>query len=322
MRILVTGGAGYVGSHCAKLLKRAGHEVVVLDNLSRGHREAVRFGPLIDADLRDGAAIRAALQEHPVDAVIHFAALAAVGESMAAPELYFENNVHGTLNLLEAMRQQGIDKIVFSSTCATYGIPQEDPISEATQQNPVSPYGETKLMVEQMLRWYGTCHGLRWAALRYFNVAGCDPEGELGEEHDPETHLIPLAIDAALGKRPPLEVFGDDYATPDGTAIRDYIHVWDLVEAHRLALEKLCGDTVSFACNLGTGTGASVRQVLAAVEEVTGHPVPHNIGPRRAGDPPSLVAAPEKANKILDWSPTYPSLVDSVRHTLQWRQKR
>jgi len=322
MRILVTGGAGYVGSHCAKLLTKAGHDVVVLDNLARGHREAVQFGPFIEADLRDKDAVQTALEQHPVDAVIHFAALAAVGESMASPELYFENNVHGTLNLLEAMRHQGIDKIVFSSTCATYGIPEEVPILETTPQNPVSPYGETKLMVEQMLRWYGTCHGLRWAALRYFNVAGCDPEGELGEEHDPETHLIPLAIDAALGKRPPLEIFGDDYPTPDGTAIRDYIHVWDLAEAHRLALEKLCGDTTSLACNLGTGTGASVREVLAAVEEVVGQPVPHNIGARRAGDPPRLVAAPERARESLDWAPSYPALIDSVRHTLQWRLKR
>ena len=322
MRILVTGGAGYVGSHCAKLLNAAGHHVVVLDNLVHGHREAVRFGPLIEADLRDRDATRRALEQNPVDAVIHFAALARVGESMNSPGLYFENNVHGTLNLLEAMCEQGINKIVFSSTCATYGIPKEVPISENTPQDPVSPYGETKLMVEQMLRWYDTCHGLRWASLRYFNVAGCDPEGELGEEHEPETHLIPLAIDAALGKRPPLEVFGDDYATPDGTAIRDYIHVWDLVEAHRLALEKLCDGEPSFACNLGTGAGASVREVLAAVAEVVGKPVPHNVGPRRAGDPPSLVAAPEKAAKILDWAPEYPSLIDGVRHTLKWRQRR
>ena len=322
MRILVTGGAGYVGSHCAKLLNAAGHDVVVLDNLLHGHREAVRFGPLIEADLRDQDAIRRALEQNPVDAVIHFAALARVGESMNSPGLYFENNVNGTLNLLEAMREQGIDKIVFSSTCATYGIPKEVPISENTPQDPVSPYGETKLMVEQMLRWYDTCHGLRWASLRYFNVAGCDPDGELGEEHDPETHLIPLAIDAALGKRPPIEVFGDDYATPDGTAIRDYIHVWDLVEAHRLALGKLCEGEPSFACNLGTGAGSSVREVLAAVAEVVGKPVPHTIGPRRAGDPPSLVAAPEKAFRILDWAPEYPSLIDGVRHALNWRERR
>lgn len=321
MRILVTGGAGYIGSHCAKILHGAGHEIVVLDNLSQGHREAARFGPFLEADLRDKQSIHEALEKHPVDAVIHFAALASVAESMAAPELYFENNVQGTQNLLEAMRHHGIQKLVFSSTCAIYGIPQEVPISETARQDPVSPYGESKLMVEQMLRWYGTCHGLQWAALRYFNVAGCDPDGELGEEHDPETHLIPLAIDAALGLRPPLEVFGDDYATPDGTAIRDYIHVWDLVEAHRLALEKLCDGEPSFACNLGTGQGVSVREVLAAVAEVVGKPVPHTIGPRRAGDPPRLVAAPEKAGEILQWKPRYPSLVDSVRDTWQWRTR-
>ncbi len=321
MRLLISGGAGYLGGPCAKHRYNAGHEVVVLDNLSQGHREAVLYGPLVEADLRDRAALHDALESHPVEAVIHFAALASVSESMTAPELYFENNVQGTQNLLEAMRHKGVDKIVFSSTCATYGIPEEVPIAETTPQVPVNPYGESKLMVEKMLHWYGVCHDLKWAALRYFNVAGSDPDGELGEEHDPETHLIPLAIDAALGLRPPLHVFGDDYPTPDGTAIRDYIHVCDLVEAHGLALEKLCAGEPSFACNLGTGRGASVREVLEAVAEVVGKPVPHSIAPRRAGDPPALVANAEKAGHILQWSPRYPALVDSVRHAWQRRRR-
>jgi UDP-arabinose 4-epimerase len=267
-RILVTGGAGYIGSHTAKALARAGFEPVVLDNLSLGHRWAVRWGPLIEGDLADRDALRNLMREYAPEAVVHFAAYAYVGESVANPRKYFRNNVVNTLNLLEAALDAGVGAFVFSSSCATYGMPAHLPIDEAQPQRPINPYGDTKLMVEHMLRRFGEAYGLRWMALRYFNAAGADPEGELGEEHDPETHLIPLAIAAVLGAAPELRIFGTDYPTADGTAVRDYIHVTDLAAGHVAALRYLLGGGASTALNLGTGEGSSVRQVVDTVAGV------------------------------------------------------
>src|SRR5690606_2801742 len=286
MRILVTGGAGYIGSHTARLLAEAGHEPVVFDDLSQGHDWAVRWGPLEIGSLADRARLDEVLRSTRVEAVVHFAARALVGESMTNPAAYFETNTLGTFNLLEAMRSAGVGTLVFSSTCATYGDPIRVPIDETHPQAPVNPYGESKLMVERMLRWYGEAYGLRWIALRYFNAAGADPNGEIGEVHDPETHLIPLVIEGTLGRRPPVRVFGSDYPTPDGTAIRDYIHVVDLADAHLRALERLGAGTPSQALNLGTGRGHSVREVIETVRAVSNRDVPFEPAPRRAGDPP------------------------------------
>ena len=272
--VLVTGGAGYIGSHTCKALAGAGFEPVVLDNLSFGHPWAVRWGPLVEGDLGDRDLITRTIERHRVKAVIHFAAYAYVGESMRVPERYFRNNVINTLNLLESVQHTGVSRVVFSSTCATYGLPDRVPIAEGQPQRPVNPYGESKLFVERALGWLGTAHGLGWAALRYFNAAGADPDGELGEAHDPETHLVPNAILAALGRAPALEIFGTDYDTPDGTAVRDYVHVTDLADAHVRALEHLLGGGESMAINLGTGHGHSVREVLDAVERIGGTRVP------------------------------------------------
>lgn len=301
MNVLVTGGAGYIGSHTAKALHRAGFTPIVLDNLSMGHAWAVKWGPLVQADLADRGALFSAMRAHRVEAVIHFAANAYVGESMQNPAQYFRNNVTGTLNLLEAMQEAGVRHMVFSSSCATYGIPQELPIPEEHPQQPINPYGESKLMGERLLRWFGECHGLGWVALRYFNAAGADPEGELGEEHQPETHLIPLVIGAALGVRGPVRVFGTDYPTPDGTAIRDYIHVSDLAQAHVRALEYLVQGGASQAFNLGTGVGHSVLEVIQTVKRLGGRQVPFEEAPRRPGDPPVLVARAQKAASELGW---------------------
>ena len=318
MSILIVGGAGYIGSHTAKLVAASGHRPVVFDNLVYGHREAVKWGPLVEGDLADPTAIRRALSEHDVEAVIHFAAYAYVGESMTDPGKYFRNNVAGTINLLDAMVAVGVRDLVFSSTCATYGEPREVPISESHPQNPVNPYGETKLAVERMLRWYGQAHGLRYAALRYFNAAGADPDGDIGEDHSPETHLIPLAIEAAYGRGNPLSIFGTDYPTPDGTAIRDYIHVLDLGEAHLLALAALGKGTNSLHLNLGTGRGSSVREVITSVEKATGRTVPAREIGRRAGDPPVLVADARQAGERLGWKPRYPDLDTIVAHAVRW----
>ncbi|MCS7058158.1 MAG: UDP-glucose 4-epimerase GalE [Meiothermus sp.] len=312
MNILVVGGAGYIGSHTAKALYRAGFTPVVFDNLSYGHRWAVRWGPLVEADLADKAAILEALRGYRIGAVIHFAANAYVGESMENPAKYFRNNVANMLNLLEAMVETGVRHIVFSSSCATYGIPQTVPIREDFPQNPINPYGETKLVGERMLKWFGNAYGLGWMALRYFNASGADPEGELGEVHDPETHLIPLVIDAVLGRRPPVRIFGTDYPTPDGTAIRDYIHVTDLAEAHVRALEHLLRGGSPTALNLGTGQGTSVLEVVRAVEKVAGRPVPAETAPRRPGDPPALVADPSRAREVLGWEARYRDIVEIV----------
>jgi len=316
--VLVTGGAGYIGSHTCKALAAAGYSPVALDNLVHGHRWAVRWGPFEQADLADREAIERVLRRHDIGAVIHFAAYAYVGESMADPGKYFRNNVAHTLNLLEAMRAVGVGRIVFSSTCATYGVPEAVPIAEGERQLPVNPYGESKLFIERALYWHGAAHGLRWTALRYFNAAGADPDGEIGEDHDPETHLIPLAIETALGRRRELQVLGTDYPTPDGTAVRDYVHVTDLADAHVRALRHLEGEGPSGALNLGTGRGHSVREVIAMVERVGGRKVNARNAPRRAGDPPVLIAAPGRARELLGWEPRWSSLETIVQTAHRW----
>jgi UDP-glucose-4-epimerase GalE len=321
MRILVTGGAGYIGSHTAKLLATSGHEPIVFDDLSQGHEWAVKWGPLERGSLADRARLAEVFSRYAIDGVVHFAASALVGESMTNPGKYFENNAFGTLNLLEAMRTAGVGRLVFSSTCATYGDPVRVPIDETHPQAPVNPYGESKLMVEKMFRWYGEIHGLRWMALRYFNAAGADPDGEIGEDHDPESHLIPLVIGAAQGTRPPVKIFGTDYATPDGTAVRDYIHVADLADAHLRALDRLGAGEASQAINLGTGSGHSVREVVDTVARVSGRHVPVVESPRRAGDPAELVAAPGRANQVLGWKAQHASLETTVQHAWAWHEK-
>jgi UDP-arabinose 4-epimerase len=319
--ILVTGGAGYVGSHACKALSRAGHLPVVYDNLSRGHRAAVRWGPLVEGDLHDTARLAAALRTHQVTAVMHFAAFAYVGESMTDPESYYRNNVGGTLALLAAMREAGIARIVFSSTCAVYGMPEHLPIRETTEKAPLNPYGDTKLAIERALHWYAGAYGLRYVALRYFNAAGADPDGEIGEDHEPETHLIPLVLRAALGRGDPIEVYGTDYPTPDGTAIRDYIHVGDLADAHLGALDYLAAGGDSIAINLGTGSGCSVREVIAAVERIGGRPVPRHEVARRPGDPPALVADPSLALSRLGWRPRRSDLETIIATALAWETR-
>jgi len=320
--VLVTGGAGYVGSHACKALAAAGYRPVVYDSLERGHRWAVKWGPLEQGDLLDADALKRVLARHKPAAVMHFAAYAFVGESVSAPGLYYRNNVMGTLSLLEAMREAGIGTIVFSSTCATYGVPQTPLLAEDHPQAPINPYGATKLMVERILADYRAAYGLRYAALRYFNAAGADPDGEIGEVHDPETHLIPLALKAARGTGDPLTIFGDDYDTEDGTCIRDYIHVGDLADAHIRALARLLGHDETIALNLGTGTGVSVRRLVEAVERVTGRAVPHSYGPRRAGDPPVLVAATGKAKATLGWVPQQSDIETIIRNADAWEAAR
>jgi UDP-glucose 4-epimerase len=317
VKVLVTGGAGYIGSHAARLLQRAGHEVWAYDNLCLGHRAAVSTGRLIEGELMDRPRLIETLSTRGIDAVMHFAAFVAVGESVADPAKYYQNNVVASLNLLEAMRAAGVKRIVFSSTTATYGVPARLPITEEEPQRPINPYGFAKLVVEHALADYAQAYGLGYAALRYFNAAGASPEGDLGEDHDPETHLIPLVLQVALGQRPHITVFGDDYPTPDGTCIRDYIHVDDLGAAHVLALEKLQAGQ-GLQLNLGTGRGHSVREVIEACRRVTGHPIPAQIGPRRPGDPPELVADASKAQRVLDWRPQYPEIESIVRTAWKW----
>jgi UDP-glucose-4-epimerase GalE len=322
MTILIVGGAGYIGSHTAKRVARAGLTPVVFDNLEYGHRSAVKWGPFVEGDLADSPLIERVLREYEITSVIHFAAYAYVGESVANPRKYFRNNVVCTLNLLDAMVDAGVREIVFSSTCATYGEPREVPISEDHPQTPVNPYGESKLAVEKILHWYARAYGMHFAALRYFNAAGADPDGELGEDHDPETHLIPLAIAAALGRGNELSIFGSDYLTPDGTAVRDYIHVVDLAEAHWLALQYLAKSGDNLRLNLGTGCGHSVREVISAVEKIGGRKVPVRQAPRRAGDPPALVADAREAAKVLGWRPAYPELETIVEHAFRWHERQ
>jgi UDP-glucose-4-epimerase GalE len=318
--VLVTGGAGYIGSHACKVLSRAGYRPVVFDNLSRGHRAAVRWGPLVEGDLAERDKLTAALGHYGVAYVMHFAAFAYIGESVTNPALYYANNLGGTLSLLEAMRETGIGKIVFSSTCATYGLPTKVPIRENSPQLPVNPYGETKLAIERALHWYGEAYGLRSVSLRYFNAAGADPEGEIGERHEPETHLVPLVLEAALGQRRQVDIYGTDYQTPDGTAIRDYIHVQDLAEAHLRALEHLGAGRASVALNLGTGHGHSVREVIRTVESVSGKAVPCREAARRPGDPPILVADSSLAAELLGWRARISDLDTIVRTALVWHQ--
>ena len=320
--VLVTGGAGYVGSHTAKALAGAGYTPVVFDNFVYGHRDAVRWGPLVEGDLGDGALLSETIRRFDIAAVMHFAAFAYVGESMAKPEIYFGNNVVNSLVLLEAMRATGVKRLVFSSSCATYGIPDRVPINEDMPQRPVNPYGETKLMMERMLHWEGVAHGLAHVALRYFNAAGADPEGEIGEHHDPETHLIPLILDAALGRRPQIDIFGTDYPTPDGSAVRDYIHVTDLAAAHVLALRYLEQGGASVALNLATGQGHSVREVIAAAERVTGRRIPRRASARRPGDPAALVADPTRARALLGWTPSHSDLDTLISTAWAWHRQR
>jgi len=320
--VLVTGGAGYIGSHTCKVLARAGYQPVVFDNLSRGHREAVRWGPLIEGDLADRSRLVMALETHQVAAVVHFAAYAYVGESVADPAMYYCNNLLGSLSLIEAMRETGVDKIIFSSTCATYGVPAGGPIRESAPQLPVNPYGETKLAIERALHWYGEAYGLRSVSLRYFNAAGADPEGEIGELHEPETHLVPLVLQAALAQRSHVDIYGTDYPTPDGTAVRDYTHVEDLAEAHLRALEHLRAGGETMAVNLGAGRGHSVREVIAAAEAVCGRTIPSRETARRPGDPPMLVADPSLAAERLDWRAQHSDLGTIIRTAFAWHESR
>jgi UDP-arabinose 4-epimerase len=320
--ILIVGGAGFIGSHTAKVASEAGLQPVVFDNLSSGHEWALRWGKFERGDLADQASIVAAIRRHDVKAVMQFAGFIEVGESVRNPSKYLRGNLFNTLNLLDAMVETGMRDIVFSSTAAVYGVPVHVPIREDHPLLPVNPYGESKLGVERALAAYETAHGLRWAALRYFNAAGCDPQGLIGEAHGPESHLIPLAIAAALGQRGELQVFGNDYPTPDGTAVRDYVHVLDLADAHLLALRHLESGLGSFAANLGTGRGHSVSEVAASVERVSGRPVPRAIAPRRAGDPPVLVADPTKASELLGWRPRHAELDAMVAHAWAWHEKR
>jgi UDP-glucose-4-epimerase GalE len=317
MRILVTGGAGYIGSHAVRWFGRHGHEVWVYDNLSMGHRQAAPADRLIVADLKDTAHLDQVMLVRRIEAIVHFAAFCFVGESVREPARYYENNVVSTLGLIGCARRNDIRRFVFSSTCATYGMPETMPITEETPQRPINPYGNTKLTVERALADYCRAYDLGYAALRYFNASGASPDGDLGEDHDPETHLIPLVIQTALGQRPHVEIYGTDYPTPDGTCIRDYIHVDDLAAAHLLALERLePGKELIY--NLGIGKGYSVREVIRAVEEVSGKPVSVKESARRPGDPPVLVAASDKARRELGWAPRYGDLRAIVETAWRW----
>jgi UDP-glucose-4-epimerase GalE len=317
--VLVTGGAGYIGSHAAKALRLSGRRVVIYDDLSEGHRAAALGAPLVVGDTRDVDLLRSVIGEHRVTAVMHFAAWAAVGESVRDPAGYYRNNVEGTLSVLRAMAEAHVPVFIFSSTCAVFGEPDEVPITEAHATRPINAYGETKLAVERALPHFERAYGLRWACLRYFNAAGADPDGELGEDHHPERHLIPLALDAAAGG-PPLQVFGDDYPTPDGTCLRDYIHVTDLAQAHLLALSALEAGQGSGVYNLGNGRPYSVLDVLSAVTRVTGRPVPHAVAPRRAGDPAVLFASSDRIRAGLGWRPAYGDLDVIIKTAWTWRQ--
>ena len=320
MHLLVCGGAGYVGSHVTRVLNARGHSVTVLDNLSTGHREAVRWGPLVEADLLDPDSLEAAFRGQRYDGVLHFCARSLVGESMAAPYDYYENNVAGTLNLLRAMRRHAVDRIVFSSTAAVFGNPVTALIDEDHPKAPINPYGASKLMVERILADAAHAYGLRSVCLRYFNAAGAAPEDGIGESHDPETHLIPNLLRALINPAAPLKVFGQDYPTPDGTCVRDYVHVLDLADAHVRALEHMQHAPGAHAFNLGNGTGFSVLQVIHAAEQVTGLPVPFEPAPRRAGDPPVLVASSQRARDVLGWSPAYTDIAGILRTAWDWHR--
>ncbi len=319
--VLVTGGAGYIGSHTCKELAKNGLVPVSLDNLVYGHRGFAKWGPLVVGDIEDGALLDRLFAEHRFAAVIHFAAFAYVGESVQDPGKYYRNNVAGTIGLLEAMRRGGCSDIIFSSTCATYGMPETDLIGEDTPQRPINPYGRGKLMVETILKDYQAAYGIRHGILRYFNAAGADPDGDVGERHDPETHLVPLAIRAALGQAGPLTIFGSDYPTPDGTAIRDYVHVADLADAHVRALHFLRREKASVVCNLGTGSGSSVQEVVDTVAKVSGREVPLRRGDRRPGDPPRLVAAIGRARELLGWTAQRSEIGTIVADAWRWHER-
>jgi UDP-glucose-4-epimerase GalE len=320
-KILVTGGAGYIGSHTVSMLLDQGFDVTVVDNLSKGHKHAVPASRLCQLNLSDTDALAELMRQRAPEAVIHFAAYIAVGESMREPGAYFENNVGGSLSLLSAMVRAEVRNIVFSSTAAVYGNPESSPIHETFPIRAVNPYGESKVMVETLLRWFDEIHRVRSVCLRYFNAAGADPSGKLCENHDPETHLIPLVLRAVVTGKP-VTVYGTDYPTPDGTCIRDYVHVNDLAQAHILAVRYLLDGGASDAFNAGTGAGHSVMEVIRAAEDVTGRPVPFVVGPRRAGDPPALVAASDKLRSRLGWEPQYPDLRTIVAHAWEAMRQR
>lgn len=318
MAVLVTGGAGYIGSHTVAALLERGEEVVIVDNLQQGHKEALLGGKLYVGDLRDEDFMDTVFKENDIDAVIHFAANSLVGESMTQPGKYYHNNVYGTLCLLEKMNQHGVGKIVFSSTAATYGEPENVPIDEYDRTLPTNAYGETKLSMEKMMKWFDVAHGIKSISLRYFNAAGAHESGRIGEDHRPETHLVPIVLEAALGKRPHIAVFGDDYDTADGTCIRDYIHVSDLADAHILAVDRLRGGAGSSIYNLGNGKGFSVKEVIEIARAVTGKEIPAVIQPRRTGDPAVLVASSQRARSELGWNPRRDKLEDIIESAWKW----
>ncbi|MDF2836869.1 MAG: UDP-glucose 4-epimerase [Paenibacillus sp.] len=320
MAVLVTGGAGYIGSHAVAALLERGEEIVIVDNLQQGHKEALLGGKLYVGDLRDSDFLDTVFKENEIDSVIHFAANSLVGESMKMPGKYYHNNVYGTLCLLEKMNEYGVKRIVFSSTAATYGEPENVPIDEYDRTLPTNAYGETKLAMEKMMKWFDVAHGIKYISLRYFNAAGAHEGGRIGEDHNPETHLVPIVLEAALGKRPHISVFGDDYATEDGTCIRDYIHVSDLADAHVLAVDRLRGGADSSVYNLGNGHGFSVKQVIEIARAVTGRDIKAVIEPRRAGDPAVLVASSERARSELGWNPIRSDLENIIASAWSWHQ--
>lgn len=319
--ILIVGGAGYIGSHLNKEISKQGYETVVFDNLSYGHEKFVKWGNFELGDLGNINDIRSIFRKYPIDAVMHFAAFTYVGESVEDPQKYYLNNVKNTLNLLQVMLEENVKQFVFSSTCATYGNPVEIPITENHPQNPINPYGRGKLIVEQVLKDYSNAYGFKYASLRYFNAAGADPDGEVGELHDPETHLIPLILDVATGKRDDIKIFGTDYDTPDGTCIRDYIHVTDLADAHILALKYLQDGGESDVFNLGNGNGFSVKEVIETARKITGKNIRAVEDERRPGDPPILVGSSDKAKKVLKWKPKYDDLYKIIETAWNWHKK-
>ena len=322
MAILVLGGAGYIGSHMVDTLLSDGRDVVVVDNLLTGHRAAVPAGvPFYEVDIRDKAALREVFEKENIEQVVHFAASSIVPESMADPLKYFDNNTAGMIALLEVMLEFDVKQIVFSSTAATYGIPEENPIKETTLQNPINPYGESKLQMEHIMKWADEAYGLKWVALRYFNVAGAKADGSIGEDHPVETHLVPIILQTALGQREKIMMYGDDYNTPDGFNVRDYVHVMDLANAHVLALDYLAKGNDSNQFNLGSANGFSVKQMVEAAREATGKEIPAEVGPRRAGDPDSLVASSDKAREILGWAPKYDDVKEIIKTAWTWHQK-
>lgn len=322
MATLVLGGAGYIGSHMVDRLREAGRDVVVVDNLMTGHRAAVPADvPFYEVDIRDKDALSKVFDQESIDQVVHFAASSIVPESMQDPLKYFDNNVGGMISLLEVMLAHQVKQIVFSSTAATFGIPEESPITEATPQKPINPYGQSKLQMEEIMHWVEKAHDLRWVAFRYFNVAGAKADGSIGEDHPVETHLVPIILQTAAGQREKIMMFGDDYQTPDGFNVRDYVHVTDLADAHILALDYLAEGNPSDQFNLGSANGYSVKQMVEAARKVTGQPIPAEVGPRRPGDPDSLVASSDKARRVLGWQPAYENVEDIIRTAWTWEQK-